>query len=142
MGVQAVGLLEELGRPPGVAVGDRGSREGVEGEGLGLEVALVARLAEHGVEVLDGRLGYALTATFTVLITLAVTRAIAPRWMTYLGYASAALIATGVVIPLGVHAATLTNFAGYVAWCLWLIAMAVVLWRARADQGVLRPARV
>ena len=77
-----------------------------------------------------------------MLITLAVTRAIAPRWMTYLGYASAALIATGVVIPLGVHAATLTNFAGYVAWCLWLIAMAVVLWRARADQGVLRPARV
>ena len=57
MGVQAVGFLEELGRPPGVAVGDRGSREGVEGEGLGLEVALVARLVEHGVEVLDGGLG-------------------------------------------------------------------------------------
>ena len=51
--------------------------------------------------------------------------------MTYLGYGSAALIATGVVIPLGVHAATLTNFAGYVAWCLWRIAMAVFLWRPR-----------
>jgi beta-lactamase regulating signal transducer with metallopeptidase domain len=48
--------------------------------------------------------------------------------MAYLGYLSAALIATGVVIPLGLHAATLTNFAGYVAWCLWLIAMAVILW--------------
>jgi hypothetical protein len=42
---------------------------------------------------------------------------------------SAALIATGVVIPLGVEAASLTNFTGYVAWCLWLIAMAVALWR-------------
>ena len=39
------------------------------------------------------------------------------------------LIATGVVIPLGLDAASLTNFAGYVLWCLWLIAMAVVLVR-------------
>ena len=64
-----------------------------------------------------------------MLITLAVTRAVAPRWMAYLGYLSAALIATGVLIPLGLEAASLTNFAGYVAWCLWLIAMAVYLWR-------------
>ena len=83
----------------------------------------------------------ALTATFTVLITLEVTRAVAPRWMAYLGYASAALIATGVVIPLGLHAASLTNFAGYVAWCLWLLAMAVFLWRARpATSGRPGPA--
>ena len=65
-----------------------------------------------------------------MLITLAVTRAVAPRWMAYLGYLAAALIATGVLIPLGLEAASLTNFAGYVAWCLWLIAMAVYLWRA------------
>jgi hypothetical protein len=51
--------------------------------------------------------------------------------MTVLGYASAALIATGVVIPLGVGAASITNFAGYMARCLWLLAMAVVLWRTR-----------
>ena len=49
--------------------------------------------------------------------------------MTYLGLRSAALIATGIVIPLGVEAASLTNFVGYIAWCLWLIALAVVLWR-------------
>ena len=36
------------------------------------------------------------------------------------GYAAAALIATGVVIPL-VDAASLTNFVGYVAWCAWLL---------------------
>ena len=91
--------------------------------------------------VVGETIGYALTAAFTVLITLAVTRAVAPRWMAYLGYASAALIATGVVIPLGVDAASLTNFAGYVAWCLWLLAMAVFLWRARSvPSGHSRPA--
>jgi hypothetical protein len=82
--------------------------------------------------ILGETIGYALTAAFTVLITLAVTRATAPRWMTWLGYAAAALIATGVVIPLGLEAASLTNFAGYVLWCLWLLAMAVILWRAPA----------
>jgi hypothetical protein len=76
-------------------------------------------------------IGYALTATFTVLVVIAVTRRIAPRWLSWLGYAAAALIATGVVIPLGVSAASITNFVGYIAWCLWLIAMAVALWRAR-----------
>ena len=30
----------------------------------------------------------------------------------------------------------MTNFVGYVAWCLWLIAMAVTLWRSlvRGDE--------
>jgi hypothetical protein len=50
--------------------------------------------------------------------------------MTPAGYASAALIATGVMIPLGLEAATGTNFIGYVVWCLWLVAMAVMLWRS------------
>lgn len=84
-------------------------------------------------EVLGETTGYALTATFTVLVAIAVTRIIAPRWMTFAGYGSAALIGTGVVIPLGVGAASITNFVGYVAWCLWLIAMAVTLWRSPAD---------
>ena len=53
------------------------------------------------------------------------------RWLGWLGYLSAALIATGVVIPLGVTVASVSNFVGYVAWCLWLIAMAVVLWRSQ-----------
>jgi hypothetical protein len=75
--------------------------------------------------------GYALTAVFTVLVVRAVTRASAPRWLAYLGYAAAALIATGVVVPLGLDVARLTNFAGYVSWCAWLVAMAVVLWRTK-----------
>ncbi|MDQ1717896.1 MAG: hypothetical protein QOE89_1849 [Pseudonocardiales bacterium] len=86
--------------------------------------------------VLGETIGYALTATFTALVVTAITRVIAPRWMTYLGYGSAALIATGVAVPLGLEAASLTNFAGYIAWCFWLIAMAVTLWRTRLGTPV------
>ncbi len=83
--------------------------------------------------VLGETVGYALTAGFTILVASTVTRAMAPRWMVWLGYFSAGLIATGVVVPLGLRPATLTNFAGYVGWCLWLIGMAVILWRYRPE---------
>jgi hypothetical protein len=76
-------------------------------------------------EVLGETIGYALTAAFTVFVVRAIA---APRWLGVVGFASAALIATGVVIPI-VEGFSLTNFAGYVLWCLWLIAMSVVLWR-------------
>ena len=56
-----------------------------------------------------------------------------PRWLALTGYVAAGLIATGVVIPL-VEAASLTNFAGYVAWCAWLLAVAVVLFRVEATD--------
>ncbi|HTF11672.1 MAG TPA: DUF4386 family protein [Asanoa sp.] len=82
-------------------------------------------------EIIGETVGYALTATYTIL----VVRALASRWLAVLGYASAALIATGVLIPLGLEVASLSNFAGYVAWCLWLIAMAVVLWRVEPLRG-------
>ena len=52
--------------------------------------------------------------------------------MTQVGYTSAALIATGIVIPLGLEWAALTNFVGYVVWRLWLLAMATILWRSSA----------
>ncbi len=81
-------------------------------------------------------IGYALTATFTVLVARAVTRRVAARWLTYVGYAAAMLIATGVLIPVGIDAARLTNFAGYVTWCLWLLAMAVALWRLPVRRQV------
>jgi hypothetical protein len=94
LGVQAVRLLEQPGRAGQVALGGRGPGEGVEGQGLGLEVVVLACLL------------------------------------------------TGILIPVGLEAASLTNFAGYVAWCLWLIAMAVILWRtprAAADRQVPAP---
>jgi uncharacterized protein involved in cysteine biosynthesis len=79
--------------------------------------------------VIGETVGYALTAAFTVLVVAAIVRQGAPRWIAWLGYAAAALIATGVLVPLGVAAATLTNFVGYVAWCVWLLALAVLLVR-------------
>jgi hypothetical protein len=84
-------------------------------------------------------LGYALTATFTVLVVIALSRSILPRWLAIVGYFSAALIATGVVIPV-VGTAGLTNFAGYVAWCAWLLAVAVVLFRVPGRQPTDRAA--
>jgi hypothetical protein len=39
------------------------------------------------------------------------------------------------VIPL-LEAASLTNFAGYIIWCAWLLAVAVVLFRLRATTTV------
>jgi hypothetical protein len=96
--------------------------------------------------VLGEIVGYALTAALTVLVASTVTRATAPRWMVRLGLLSAGLIATGVLVPLGVHPAILTNFAGYVGWCLWLIGMAVALRRHRPGSdgslGRRRPRQV
>ena len=79
-------------------------------------------------------LGYTLTALWTVLVTAGLSnscsgRAFAGRWFTIAGYAAAALIATGVLVPLNVPGADLANFAGYVVWSLWLVGAAVVLLR-------------
>ena len=71
-------------------------------------------------------LGYALTATFTVLVVVALRRSVLPHWLAVVGYAAAALIATGVLVPL-LEPASLTNFAGYVAWCAWLLAVSGLL---------------
>lgn len=72
--------------------------------------------------------GYALTAAFTVLVVIALRRLGLPRWLAVIGNAASAMIATGVVIPI-VAAASLSNFAGYVLWCVWLLAVAVILVR-------------
>ena len=84
-------------------------------------------------KVIGETLGYALTATFTVLVVVALGRTVLPRWLALLGYAAAVLIATGVVIPV-LEVASLTNFAGYVAWCVWLLTVATVLVRVRSTD--------
>lgn len=84
-------------------------------------------------KVIGETMGYALTATFTVLVVVALSRTILPWWLAVAGYLAAGLIATGVVIPV-VEAASLTNFAGYVTWCAWLIAVAVVLFRVKSVE--------
>jgi hypothetical protein len=84
-------------------------------------------------QVIGETFGYALTAAFTVLVVLALGRTIMPRWMALIGYGAAALIATGVVIPV-LEVASLSNFAGYVAWCVWLLGVAVLLFRVPAHR--------
>jgi hypothetical protein len=73
--------------------------------------------------------GYLLTAAWTVLIVLALGRRLAGPWLSVLGIGSAALIAVGVFVPLGLPGADLSNFVGYIAWSIWLIAFAVFIWR-------------
>ena len=83
-------------------------------------------------KVIGETFGYALTATFTVLVVVALSRTIMPRWMALIGYVAAGLIATGVLIPV-VEVASLSNFAGYVAWCVWLLGVAVLLFARSED---------
>ena len=80
-------------------------------------------------EVLGETIGYALTAAFTVCVVRAIA---APRWLGVVGYASALRSSQRASSSRIVEGFSLTNFAGYVLWCLWLIAMSVVLWRASA----------
>lgn len=74
-------------------------------------------------------LGYALTATWTILVLVALHRRLAGRWFTVLGAAAAAMIASGVLVPLGLPGLDLVNFLGYVLWSTWLVAFAIVLVR-------------
>jgi hypothetical protein len=79
-------------------------------------------------KVLGETIGYALTAVFTVLVVQALRHTVLPRWAAMVGYTAAALITTGTVVPL-VPAASLTNFAGYVVWCAWLLLVSWLLVR-------------
>ena len=72
-------------------------------------------------------LGYLLTATWTVLVIVALGRRYAGRWFQVLGAVSAALVFVGVLSPLGLPVIDTANFFGYVLWSVWLIAFAVVI---------------
>ena len=81
--------------------------------------------------------GYTLTAIFTILVVFALHRSLLPSWLAVVGLVAAALIATGVAVPL-THAASLTNFAGYILWCGWLIMVAVTLFRFKTVSATAR----
>ena len=81
-------------------------------------------------------LGYLLTATWTVLVIVALGRRYAGRWFQVLGVVSAALVLAGVLSPLELPVIDTANFVGYVLWSLWLIAFGVViLFRERRAAG-------
>jgi len=72
-------------------------------------------------------IGYALTATWTVLVVVALGRRYAGRWFQVLGFVSAVLVFVGVFSPLDLEGADQANFFGYVLWSVWLIAFGVVM---------------
>ncbi|WP_059009976.1 DUF4386 family protein [Streptomyces specialis] len=77
-------------------------------------------------------LGYLLTAAWTVLIVTALRRAsLIGRPVAVLALVSVPLILAGLLVPLGAPGADLANFAGYVLWSLWLIALGAGFLRRR-----------
>ena len=97
--------------------------------------------------VVGETLGYVFTATWTLLVVVALHRRLAGRWFSVLGVGSALLIAVGVLSPLDLPVVDTANFAGYVLWSLWLVAFGFLLlrrprsWGADAPAGVLTAAR-
>ena len=85
-------------------------------------------------------LGYLLTATWTVLVIVALGRRYAGRWLQVLGGVGAVLVVAGVLSPLGLPVVDAANFVGYVLWSVWLIALAVVLLLHERHASVARSA--
>ncbi|CRK59833.1 hypothetical protein [Alloactinosynnema sp. L-07] len=82
-------------------------------------------------------LGTVVGETFGYLATAAWTLVVARQFgLRVLAIPAAALILSGVLVPLGVPGADLANFVGYLLWSLWLIALAWRVWRASGDARV------
>lgn len=118
--VQTIGLLRWPVLVPGLA--DRVATEGPDSPAIHTFETVNTVLGT----LLGETAGYILTALWTVLIVAALGT---PRWFALLGYVSAAAIATGVLVPLGVEPAGFTNFLGYLLWSAWLLAFAALLAR-------------
>jgi hypothetical protein len=87
-------------------------------------------------------LGYLLTATWTLLVLVALGRRYAGRWFQVLGGAAAVLVVAGVLSPLSLPGIDAANFIGYVLWSVWLIALAaVIVVRERRPAGSSSPAQ-
>ena len=121
--VQVIGLLRWPLLVPGYAA---------DAAGGNADVAAAARDSFSTANDVLGTaigetLGYLLTATWTVLVVVALGRRYAGRWFQLLGGGSAALVLVGVLSPLDLPGIDTANFFGYVLWTLWLLAFAVVI---------------
>ena len=88
--------------------------------------------------IIGENLGYLFTAAWTLLVLVALHRALAGRWFTALGAVSSMLILAGMLSPLDLPLVDTANFVGYVLWSLWLIAFGLLLLR-RPDPAVAAP---
>lgn len=77
--------------------------------------------------------GYALSAAFTIVACCSLP--LLSRWTRRLGIAAAVLVATGVLVPV-FEPASLSNFAGYLLWTLWLVVVAIELLRHGRRQAM------
>ena len=123
--VQVVGLLRWPLLVPGYAA-DASSPDPA--------VAAAAResftTAHHLLGTVVGEtLGYTLTAAWTLLVLMAVGRRLAGPWFTAVGATSAGMVLAGVLSPLDLPGVDTANFAGYVLWSAWLLALAVLVVR-------------
>lgn len=125
--VQVIGLLRWPVLVPGLA--DRAAADGPGSPAVDTFDLLGTVLGT----ILGETVGYTLTAAWTILVAAAL-RDRMPRWFTTLGYLCAAAIGAGVLVPLGVDAASPINFAGYIGWSIWLIAFAALLTRTPSGQ--------
>jgi hypothetical protein len=123
--VQVAGLSRWFLLVPGIAA--RASDSGA----TAAERADAVEAFEAAHRILGGfvgeTLGYAFTAAWTITVLIMVGPTLGRMWFTLLGYASAALIALGIFIPLGLPGADMANFIGYVVWSVWVIILAVKL---------------
>jgi hypothetical protein len=121
--VQVIGLLRWPILVPGYASDAASANAGVAADGRDAFTTASDILGT----ALGETLGYLLTATWTVLVVVALGRHFAGHWFPILGAASAALVVVGVLSPLGLPVIDTANFLGYVLWSVWLIAFAVVI---------------
>jgi hypothetical protein len=133
--VQVVGLLRWPVLVPGYAADAASTDAGVAASAQDSFTTAGAILGTAVGETL----GYALTATWTVLVIFALGRRYAGRWFVTLGAVSAALVLAGVLSPLGLPVVDTANFVGYVLWSLWLIAFAVVIVVHERRAATIRP---
>jgi hypothetical protein len=121
--VQVIGLLRWPILVPGYASDAASGRAGVASSARD-SFTTASDILGTGI---GETLGYLLTATWTVLVVVALGRAFAGRWFPILGVVSAALVGVGVLSPLDLPVVDTANFFGYVLWSVWLVAFAVVI---------------
>jgi hypothetical protein len=119
--VQVIGLLRWPTLVPGYAA---------EAASANPDIAEAARdsfaTASNVLGTIVGEtFGYILTATWTVLVVVALGRSYAGRWFQLLGTTSAALVVVGVLSPLELPVIDTANFVGYILWSVWLIALGI-----------------
>lgn len=79
-------------------------------------------------------LGYLATAGWTLCVVAGARPGLLTRAGRLLGVAAAVAILAGVLVPLGVPGADLTNFVGYLAWSGWMLWLALRLGRAAGRE--------